>query len=173
VSAGAVRIADRSGDPIAPELGSGGQNQAAKDPAVIESSAAANPGGGPPWVVRAYTTGTGRECIQVGRLRGGRFGQVQAGRFRALPASAAGGSCAPAGAPEPQVAVSMWPLLNLVVVFGLGVDPSPVSVSFGTQHRRVKPGGFGAFIAVFEGSGRDQPIVVRSRVGGRLHVRRF
>jgi hypothetical protein len=137
VSASAVRLADRAGDPIAPERGSALTNQAAKDTSVIEASAVANPSGGPPWVVRAYTAGNGGECIQLGRLRDGVFGQVQAGRFRPLPASAPPGACANRRARDPRVAVSQRPIMDLTVVYGLAVDPAPVTVSFGAQRRRL------------------------------------
>jgi hypothetical protein len=172
VSAGAVRLVDRPGEPIAPEPGSGAAYGAAKDPSVIRASAVANPSGGPQWVVRAYTAEDGRECVQVGRLRAGIFGQVQAGRFRALPTTGQA-SCASPSARGPQVAVLRRPLMNLTLVYGLAVDSTPVSIRFGALHRRVTPAGFGAFLAVFEGAAPDVPVVVRSRVGGRPDVHRF
>jgi hypothetical protein len=171
VSAGAVRIADRAGEPIAPERGSSAY-RAPEDPAVIEASAVANPSGGPRWVVRAFTTKSGRECVQLGRLREGVFGQVQAGRFRALPAATLG-TCASHVAHGPQIVVSRRPGMDLTVVYGLAVDPAPVSIRFGAQHRRVTPVGFGAFVAVFEGADHHRPIVVSSRAEGRPRVQRL
>lgn len=168
VSAGAVRLADRGGDPIPPERGSGKRFQAAKDPAVVEASAVADPSGGPPWVVRAFTNATGRECVQVGRLRNGVFGQVQNGRFRSLP-EAAQGTCASPEAPGSLVAVLRRPSMNVTLVYGLAADRNPVSIRFGTLHRRVKPAGFGAFVAVFEGANLHERIVVRTRIAGDVH----
>lgn len=169
VSAGAVHLVDRQGAPITPERGSGTAYQAAKDPAVIEATATANPSGGPPWVVRAYTGPSGRECIQVGRLRDGVFGQVQPDGFRRLPASAQG-ACASPTARGPLVTVVRRPSMNVTLVFGLAVDRTPVSIRYGAQHRRVRPAGFGAFLAVFDGARLRQPVVIRSRVAGRLDV---
>ncbi|MEY2441732.1 MAG: hypothetical protein QOJ46_1158 [bacterium] len=169
VSAGAVHLVDRQGAPIAPERGGGTAFQPGKDPAVIEATATADPSGGPPWVVRAYTTPSGRECVQVGRLLDGVFGQVQAGRFRPLPGSAQASSCA-TSTRGPLVTVTRRPSMNVTLVYGLAVDRTPVSIRFGTLHRRVKPAGFGAFVAVFAGAQPREPVVVRSRVAGRLDV---
>jgi len=172
VSAGAVRLADGPGDPIPPEPDAGTTLQPAEDPAVVVASAVPNPSGGPPWVVRAYTTPSGRECVQVGRLSGGRFGQVQRGRFRALPSSGSA-TCASSGASGPHIAIARHASTNLTLVYGLAIDRTPVSIRFGTQHRRATPAGFGAFVAVFEGVDPRRRIVVQTRVGGRLDVRRF
>ena len=170
VSAGAVRVADRGGDPIEPETGGDAVLAPAKDPTVVAASAVANPSGGPPWVLRVYTSATGRECAQIGRLRGGVFGQVQLGRFRPLP-SAASGTCAHGGESGPLAVASQLPGQSLTLVFGLAVDRSPVTVRVGGRERRVQPVGFGAFIAVFEGVDRRARIVVRSKVGGRIDER--
>ncbi len=173
VSAGAVRMAeDRSGDPIAPEPRGGGALAPARDTSVIQSSAVPSPSGGPPWVVRAFETATGRRCVQVGRLSDGVFGQVQGGRFRALPKSAPG-TCASPGATGPLVAVARHASTDLTLVYGVGVDPTAVSIEFGSLKRRVTPAGFGAFVAVFEGARPDRRIVVRSRAGGRPDVQRL
>jgi len=174
VSAGAVRVADRGGEPIEPEPGSrGGALQAAKDPAVVMASAVADPSGGPPWVVRAFTNPAGRDCVQVGRLRDGVFGQLQGGEFRALPASAPG-TCANPKAGGPLVAVARRPSVGVTLVFGIAVDRSPIAVTVGGgRERRVRPVGLGAFLAAFEGHDPRVPVVVRSKVGGRAHVQRF
>jgi hypothetical protein len=172
VSAGAVRVVDRGGDPIEPEAGGNAVLAPAKDPTVVSASAAANPSGGPPWVLRVYTSASSRECAQIGRLRDGVFGQVQLAKFRPLPSSASG-TCAHADERGPLVAVSRLPGQSLTIVFGLAVDRSPVTVRFGGRERRVRPVGFGAFIAVFEGVDRHAKIVVRSKVGGRADERRL
>jgi hypothetical protein len=171
VSAGAVRLVDRPGDQIAPERGGETDARAVKDPAVIQASAVADPSGGPPWVMRAYTNAAGRECMQVGQLRDGIFGQVQGGRFRPLPAGQQGACVSPAA--RGHAAVTRRAAVDLTLVYGLGVDRTPVSIRFGALHRRVTPVGFGAFVAVFEGADPHQPIVVRSRVAGRREVQRF
>ena len=173
VAAGAVRVVDRAGEPIAPEPGAGGASPgAARDSAVVVASATPDPGGGPPWVVRAYTTPAGRACVQVGRLRKGVFGQVQRGRFRALPASAPA-VCEPADSGRPLVVAQRRAAVNLTLVYGLGVDRTPVTVSYGNVRRRVQPVVFGAFVTTFTGADPRRRIVVRSKVGGRIDERRL
>lgn len=169
-SAGAVRIVDRAGEPIEPEPESPSSLQPAADPAVVVASATPDPGGGPPWVVRAYTTTDGRACVQVGRLRDGAFGQVQNGRFRALPRSAQA-TCAPSGEGA-VVAVQRHASVNLTLVFGLGVDRSPVTVEYGDVRRRVDPVVLGAFVTVFAGADPRQQVVIRSKVAGKDDVQR-
>ena len=173
VSAGAVRFVDSgSGDRIEPEGGdSGAQLQAPIDPAVVMASRAADPTGGPPWVVRAFTNAAGDECVQVGRLRNGVFGQVQGGQFRPLPATAPG-TCAKVEGRAPLIAVR-HSSSRRTVVFGLAVDRAPVSVRVGTHEQRVRPAGLGAFVVVFADVARDAPIVVRSSVDGQVSVRRL
>ena len=173
VSAGAVKLVDGgAGDPIAPDRGDDSRRlQAPRDPAVIVSSATADPAGGPPWVVRAFTNAAGTDCVQVGRLRGGIFGQVQGTQFRPLPASAPG-TCATAAARGPLVAVHRI-AAQRTLVFGLAVDRTPVTVRVGDREQRVRPAGFGAFVAVFVGATPGQPVVVRSQVNGRTSVRRL
>ena len=106
MSAGAVRVADRSGDPIAAGARGGGASlQAAKDPAVIVSERGAEPGRRAAVGRARVHDGDGRGCVQVGRLRDGVFGQVQGGRFRALPRPRRGRARA-TGASGPLVAVA-------------------------------------------------------------------
>ena len=171
-TAGAVRVVDRAGEPIAPEPGAGALTRAAQDSAVVVASATADPGGGPPWVVRAYTTPGGRACVQVGRLRDGVFGQVQRGRFRALPASAPA-ACEPAGSGGALVVAQRRPAVDLTLVYGIGVDRSPVTVSDGNVRRRVQPVGFGAFVTILTGADPRRRIVVRSKVAGRIDERQL
>lgn len=173
VSAGAVKIADRgTGDPIAPERGdSGAQLRAPVDPAVVVASRADDPAGGPPWVVRAFTNVAGDECVQVGRLRDGIFGQIQGGQFRPLPPSAPG-TCAAGEGRAPLIAVR-YSSSRRTVVFGLAVDREPVTVRVGAREKRVQPAGWGAFVVVFVGAAREEPIVVRSTVDGRTSVWRL
>ncbi len=171
VSAGAVRLADRGdGRPIAPERGdSAASLKAADDQSIVTRSAAADPHGGPPWVVRPYANAEGADCVQVGQLRDGRLGRRQRGAFRALPRSATG-TCAGRDAAEPLIGVQHTN--DRTVVFGLAADRDPVIVRVGTRVRRVRPVAFGAFVVVFAG-GVDERVEVRSRVRGRETVRTF
>lgn len=174
VSASAVRLVDGgTGNRIEPERGdSGAQLQASRDPAVVVASQADDPAGGPPWVVRAYTNVAGNECVQVGRLRDGVFGQVQGGQFRPLPPSAPGTCATTAETRAPLLAVRRTSA-HRTVVFGLAVDRAPVTVRLGAREQRVRPAGLGAFVVVFVGAARDAPVVVRSSVDGRVTVRRL
>jgi hypothetical protein len=169
VSAGAVGVVTRDGDPIKPDPSM--RPRTAVDQSVVVASAARNPGGGPPWVVRAYTDGEGFECVQLGRLSDGVFGHVQSGQFRPLPPAAVG-TCA-TSAKGPLLAVGLRPAMDLTIVYGLAVDPDPVTVQVGDQVRRVRPVGPGAFVTVFDGSRKGTPIVVRSTVEGRPDVQRI
>ncbi len=168
VTAGAVRIADREGDPIPAEPAL--TAQAPEDRTVVETTATADPGGGPPWIVRAFASGES-ECIQVGRLRDGVFGQVQNGRFRELPASAPA-RCQEANAPRPLIVVDRRPQVGLTLVYGLAKDSSPVTIESGGRVQRKQPAVFGAFVAVVDGADPREAIVVRSQVDGRSDVRR-
>ncbi len=172
-SAGAVRLVDREADPIQPEPGAGTTYRAPTDPSVVEASAVADPAGGPPWVVRAYSTKEGGACAQVGRLRDGVFGQVQGGRFRALPVTPQG-SCAGGTDSGPLLAVDRRAGVDLTFVFGLAPGGGAVAITYGKLRRSVEPVGVvGAFLAIFEGSDPDQEIVAGVRVGGVLHEREF
>ncbi len=171
VSAGAVKLVDPAGEPIKPESSGGEGLQSASDPAVVVGSAAEDPGGGPPWVVRAYTNASGLECVQVGRLRDGVFGQVQGGQFRAMPNSAPG-TCATATARGPLIAVRRV-TSRRTLVFGLAASREPVIVRAGDRRQRVVPTGLGAFVAVFANLSPNQKIEVRSTVAGRTDIQRF
>lgn len=170
VSAGAVNTVDRDGPPIPSRGVVGASFRPAKDPTVVQASAAKDPAGGPPWVVRAYTNARGRECVDVGQLLDGVFGQQHGGRFGALSSREAG-TCAPPGGRGPLFAIMRRPLVDLTLVYGLAVDQAPVTIDFVGRVQRVQPAGFGAFVAVFSGAGPGQPAVVRSRVRGRADVR--
>ncbi|MEA2218885.1 MAG: hypothetical protein QOJ35_1511 [Solirubrobacteraceae bacterium] len=172
VSAGAALVGDNGGAPI-PSTPDAGSLGAAKDPAVVVASAVRDPAGGPPWVVRAYTNPAGRECVQIGRLRDGVFGQVVAGSFHALPASAPGTACATLGARRPFIVSERRGATRLTLVYGLAAGQAPLTVRVGDRTRTAKPAGFGAFVAVVPGAGRDDLVVVRWRDGGRIHTRRI
>ncbi len=169
-TAGAVRVVDRAGEPIAREPGAGASPRAGQEFAVVVASATADPGGGPPWVMRAYPTPGGRACVQVGRLRDGVSGQVRRGRVAALPASAV---CEPARSVGPLVVAQRRAAANLTLVYGIGVDRSPVTVSDGNVRRRVQPVGFGAFVTILTGADPRRRIVVRSKVAGRIDERQL
>lgn len=172
--AGAVKVVDNQdkGEPLKPAPDNGDPTlQPAKDPAVVRSSAVADPDGGPPWVLRFYTSGAGGSCVQVGRLRDGDFGQVQRGEFRKLPSSAPG-QCAEPDDRGPLIAIEQRGT-ERTIVYGLAVDrDAPVTVSVGDERKRVQPAGLGAFVTVFAVGDRTLPVVVTSKAGGRTVVDR-
>jgi hypothetical protein len=170
VSAGAASVVTRSGDPIAPKPLAGGAVH--RDPSVVEKSAAANPAGGPPWVLRIYTDARGRECIGLGRLQDHVFGEIQGGRFRPVPRSAQGACAATVGA-RPLIAVERRSAIGLTIVLGLADDPAPVTVRVGDRERTVTPAALGAFVTVFSAADPEEPVAVRSTVDGRVEVRRL
>lgn len=174
VTAGAVRIADREGPPIQPDKGGAITSlQPPEDPTVVFSSAVADPGGGPAWVVRVYSNPAGQDCVKLGRLRDGVFGQVQGGRFRKLPASAEG-TCLPASSPRRAlVAMERRGAVKLTAVFGISPDREPVSVRYRGRDRVVSPVALGAFLTLLGGADPSATIVVRTRVDGRVDERRF
>jgi hypothetical protein len=70
---------------------------------------ASDPAGGLEWVLRAYTSTSGGACVEVGRIRGQRFGQLDAdGAFRSLPLDA-GGTCGDLSAEPAIVALNAYP----------------------------------------------------------------
>jgi hypothetical protein len=173
-SAGAISVFDGTdGTPIAPERGAlGAAERPADDPAVVVSSAAANPNGGPPWVARVFTNAAGGTCIDVGRLRDGEFGEVQQGRFRVLPRSAPG-TCGRPDARGALIADELHPQQDVTIVFGIAVDRDPVTIAVGERRRRVRPAGLGAFVAVFPGADPHRSVVVRTRGAGPAGARRL
>ena len=174
--AGAVKVIDggEEGEPITPEPQSRpAAPLRAEDPSVVTASAAPDPEGGAPWVVRAYTNSGGRPCVQVGRLRDGVFGQIQRREFRRLPAGTHG-YCTASRALAPLTVVERRATNNRTLVFGLAVDPSTVTVTIGERVRHARPADRGAWVAVFTGAKPDSPVVVvRSKVGGREVVERL
>jgi len=160
VGAGAVGLIDPGqGPPVTIDGRDAGGQRAPKDPGVVAASATADPGGGLPWVVRVYTDASGQECAQAGRLRGGLFGQLEAGRFRELPGKAPG-ICGPEDRPRTLAAVDRRGDPPLTLVFGLSVSRKPVTISLGTKTTTVRPVGLGAYIAVFAGVDRAQVTVI-------------
>jgi hypothetical protein len=100
---------------------------AAERPALAR---AADPGGGPPWTVRLYTGRGGKTCEKVGRVVGGRFGQIlQDGRFKRLPADATG-TCGDASAEHLIVNIQVWAPLtgDRTAIFGTA-DRTVLSLS--------------------------------------------
>jgi len=70
---------------------------------------AADPGGSIDWALRAYTSTSGGSCVEVGRVTGGRFGQIDAaGAYRALPLDAVA-ACGDLATKPVIVAVNAYP----------------------------------------------------------------
>ena len=70
---------------------------------------AADPLGGIDWAVRAYTSTSGGNCVEVGRVSDGRFGQLDAaGTYRESPLDASG-TCGDLAAEPVIVAINAYP----------------------------------------------------------------
>lgn len=125
---------------------------AAADRGVVTSSAAADPGGGPPWAVLVFTNPAGLDCVAIGRLLDGRLGTYdQSHTFRAFPRRV-GGSCEALGRSGLLVAVKKYPLApRRTIIYGLARDRRPVRITIGEVTRIVQPGGQGSFVDVRTG----------------------
>lgn len=65
----------------------------ARPGSVSAGHAVPDPAGGIPWAVRRYVSTSGASCVEAGRIRGGRFGQIRPdGAFSELPVQE-GGTC--------------------------------------------------------------------------------
>jgi hypothetical protein len=110
---------------------------------------AADPDGRPSFAVRVYRSAGGLTCPEVGRMKDGAFGRVDAGgEFRAEGADP-GGSCADLGAEPVGFAINHYPSRDgtapaRAVVFGVVTDEV---VSIAVSGRKVRIAG-GAFLAV-------------------------
>ena len=72
--AGAARILSREdAEPV------GGPDVSAAEPGIVPSTAVPDPDGGPPWALKVFTNGSGRDCVGLGRLSGGKLGRYSGG----------------------------------------------------------------------------------------------
>lgn len=152
VAAGATVALDNDG-PVLPSPKESGGVVAPSDPSVIAATTVPDPDGGLPWVLRVFTNAQGEECIIVGRLERGSFGQVQAGRFRRLPPDTPG-LCGDASKEGLVAFLDSRPDPPRTAVFGLSAQRQPVDVTVDGQTRQVAPAAFGAFLVVVKKSGR-------------------
>jgi len=128
------------------------------------------------WAVRSYVSTSGGSCVEAGRLKNGRFGQIDAGQaFRDTPAEQAG-ACADLGKDPAILAINHYPASGQdaprTVLFGqAGADVTDVAVtgSSGAERRLVK-GLTGAFILPLEGAlaPTDLPVQITLVNGKRL-----
>lgn len=146
--AGAVTATDvftGSGDPLRDD------RQPAAQPGVLTDSAAADPSGGLPWAVRVFVDDRGRECLQLGRLRGGTLGQVESGQFRPFSGRPIGTCGDLRAAPVMAVADRRVQPAERTIVFGITRSAQRVRIRIAGRDRLVAPGALGAFVTVYEG----------------------
>jgi hypothetical protein len=167
VGAGAVGAGELftgTGDPVPGEQSpSGAMPQAG----VLADSAAMDPGGELPWALSVFVDDRGRECVQLGRLRGGQLGTVERGQFRRFSGRPTGqcGDLAGEG-------LLVWvhqrtqPAAR-TVVFGLSAGRSAVRVVLGGRERSVEPGALGGFVAVYTGLPDLEGASATTEVGDR------
>lgn len=114
---------------------------------------AADPGGGIDWALRMYTSTSGGSCVEVGRVTGGRFGQIDAaGVYRTLPLDAVA-ACGDLATEPIIVAVNAYPARG---------DRGARTVFFG----RTSPSVAGILVHRGDGSVQARPAI--SATGGFL-----
>jgi len=127
-------------DDLAPAQGTSSLEATTQDPA-----------GGADWGTRVYVSRSGADCVEIGRIVDGTFGDVRPdGAFVARGAEPAG-TCSSAGT-EPIVAMTTFPASGerplRTVVFGLGDDLSAASVVDGERRWTATATRRGAFLVV-------------------------
>jgi hypothetical protein len=145
---------------------------------VVVGARAPDPGGGPDWAVRTYVSRTGGLCAELGRLRGGVFGDVGADGAFVPRAEGATGTCAGDPAEPLVAAIRHSPATQReaarTVLFGASAR--------GLRELRVSPrgepdldlavGARGSFVAAFAGTRPEQdlPLAARFRDGAAQRV---
>ena len=163
----AERAINRTGPDVAPDIIPRDVAPASGE-GIVTNSAAADPGGGPPWAVRVFTNAAGLDCGAVGRLLNGRLGTYDQSRtFRALPARVSG-VCEPLATTGLLAAAQRHALApSRTIIFGMARDRRPVRVTMAGETRTITPGGLGTFVDVRTGLGDRRGIVVATTAGGR------
>jgi hypothetical protein len=137
---------------------------------------AADPLGGNDWALRTYTSTSGGNCVEVGRVSDGRFGQIDAaGAYREQPLDASG-TCGDLAAEPVIVAINAYPPRAdrgaQTVVFGLA---SPAVAGVLVQRpgeaiaARPAIGATGGFLLPLAGTiaASELPVTVTLDDGGR------
>ena len=107
---------------------------------------APDPEGDLDWALRVYTSTSGASCVEVGRLSGGRFGQIDArNAFHVLPLDASG-TCGDLTADPTILAVNVYPARR---------DREARTVVFG----RAGPDVAGALVRRRDGSLQARPAI--------------
>ncbi len=171
VTFGGVAVAERAINRTGPDLAADVLPSAVAPAAgqgIVTNSAAADPGGGPPWAVRAFTNAAGLDCVAVGRLMNGRLGTYDQSRtFRALPTRVSG-VCEPLATSGLLVAAQRHAQApSRTIIFGMSRDRRPVRITMAGETRTITPGGLGTFVDVRTGLGDRRGIVVSTTAGGR------
>ncbi|HYH88684.1 MAG TPA: hypothetical protein VEX67_05595 [Solirubrobacteraceae bacterium] len=127
------------------------------------------------WAVRSYISTSGGTCVEAGRLKNGRFGQIDAGQaFREAPVEEAG-TCADLREEPVVLAINHYPAIGQstprTVLFGQArADVAEVAVTGpdGVKRRLVKGAG-GGFVLSFAGALQpaDLPVQITLLAGQR------
>jgi len=137
-----------------------------------------DPEAGLRWAVRSYASTSGGSCVEAGRLKSGRFGQIDAGQvFRAAPVQEAG-SCADLREEPVLLAINHYPAIERggprTVLFGQATAEVAelVVTGPGGLQRRLVPGAGGGFILPLAGAlaPTDLPVQITLRDGQRRTV---
>ncbi len=136
-----------------------------------------DPAGGPRWALRAYTSISGGDCVEIGRMSGERFGQLDAdGAFRVL-ALDAGGTCGDLASEPAIVVLNAYPeragRAARTVLFGLAspaVGGIVVQRGDGSSGTRPAIGATGGFLLPLAGviAASALPVTVTLADGRRV-----
>ena len=135
-----------------------------------------DPSGGLPWAARRYVSASGGSCVEAGRIRDGRFGQIHPdGAFSELPLEQ-GGTCGDLVAEPVLLAINHYPAAGQrparTVLFGLAgpaVSALEVTGPDGAP-RPLVAGVAGEFVLPLAGTiaPTDLPVGVTLRTGQEL-----
>jgi hypothetical protein len=140
---------------------------------VLADSAAPDPvKGALPWAIRVFSDNEGRECMQLGRLSGGRLGTVISGQFRPYAGNPVG-SCGDLAKDGVLLVLERRAQPERrTILYGMSAGRAPITVTLAGGTRRVTPGALGGFVVVF-GELHRHGATVRTTVDGRPFVRRL
>jgi hypothetical protein len=166
----ATHVFTGSGKPVQSEPST---RNAPVQPGVLADSAAADPASGAlPWAIRVFSDDQGRECLQLGRLSGGRLGTVLSGQFRAFAGNPVG-TCGNLTKDRVLAVFERRAQPARTILYGISAGRAPVTVKLDGETRRVTPGALGGFVIVFEGLRDVGGATLRTTVDGRPVRRRF
>lgn len=148
-----------AGSAVAPDAAprtSGDEAVQARPGSASIGARAPDPGGGPGWAVRRYSSQGGLECTEAGRYDGERFGRSRSdGEVEQQPADEAG-TCAVRGSEPVEPVINRYPVSDgtddRTVLFGqTRQDIDRIDVRVDGRRLELVPANDGTFLLVLEG----------------------